>query len=543
MKKKILAVLLTALMLASCGQKAVPSSSVSVSSAPLSQEQLDIQAALAKWENTQESSRETALLDQKVSLTSQDFSLFLQALEGPVSYPYEEYFQLSQAYERYLALGDWKRPGENQVLTEEPLTADRLYELVKGNNQTHRETNNIITSGYYYSDLEEEYLQWACQVICDTVNGELERWDFGPRLACIDQNLADLAIFKNDMGFQNATYTNEGVMTLQPAFIESMIAISDNDLASHLTVTHEVEHLLQKLPNQGYEALGVDRSYGFCYWWDDLPVNSLYNSWFAEASAERLAALFYDTQPTTYAAMLGYLDSLCQMALPLDIQPEEIPRLSQQPHLETVFSLFGRETPQEQLEFLKLLYAIEIIQQEPADFWEHYTSLTGREKSEAENVAIKRQVKAAACLTMSRIYYENLARRLAQEELTLRELFYLVSVWEFDLNMHLIYEDETRIEDNAPFFTGYLAMQEPFWQLVASKAGCSQEELEELYTASHCRLRIPKRSLLYGDEIWDGLEIAGLSQEANDFLDSYYQNTSASKTVTVAQAAEILQKP
>lgn len=547
MKKKLLAALLTALLLLSltaCGGKKTGTVAPAepVEEVPPSAAELAVEAFLAQYDGTEETAEETALLDTSVTLTPESAEESAEALAAvEVVYPYADITRLQDSYDRYLAMAaelPWQDSKDYGGLSRLPLKDGELLALVKANNEEFLAVRSIENS--LYRPLDDEYLAWVCQVLTDTLNRELTERDFGAQRDSIDWTIANLKILRGAT-MDNASVTRGALMQVNQAATDAMAGISGNELGSAMTITHECEHLLQSVSVPAQEALGLAQGYGFAYSWEELPVNALYTGWFVEASAERLAAWFYDTEPETYASMLSYLDSLTVLAALTGAEPIAVPRLSQQGTLEAVFDLFGRETEEEKLEFLNVLYAIQVVQQSPDDFWEAYTAQTGLSR-ENEDVLIRvqREMKTAACLSMSRMFYENLAQLLTENALTLREVFYLVYSWEFDLNKHLGYDDETRRNTTAPFLAAYPAMQSAFFAALAESTETDAQALAELYNAAHCRAHVPKTSMLHGDEIWDAADLAPFSRAVNDFWDGYYQSVSQQKTLPVSAAAEIL---
>lgn len=513
-----------------------PSQSVTVDEPAPSEAELAIEAALKQY--GEENEEETALLNVAVSLSDDSVSELYEQLDTlDVIYPYADIVNLLDSYDRYLSMKHWEDGTDYGALSRFPLKEGELFDIVKTNNDDFLSEHTIANS--LYSPLDDEYLEWVCQVLTDTLNRELSEWDFGTQLDSIDWIIANLKVLKGSTT-SNASVTKGAIMQVRKSGADGMVAITGNESAAEMTITHEVEHLLQSMSTPGMDALGLDQAYGFCYSWADLPVNALHTSWFIEASAEKLASYFYDTEPSTYLSMIGYLDSLTVIAALRGVEPIEVPRLSQQGSLETVFDLFGRETEEEQIEFLNLLYAIELIQQSPDDFWSIYTEKTGLEQTDENLIEVQRNLKAAACLTMSRMFYENLSQLLVENSITMRELFYLIYTWEFDLSYHLVYDDETRLHNTGVFLEGYTAIQAAFFSTLANNLSSSAEDLTELYNAAHCRARVPETSMLHGDEIWDAEDIAPFSRKINDFWDSYYQTVSSYKTVPVSVAAEIL---
>lgn len=505
-----------------------------------SQAELAVQADLDAYSAREETAADTAALDAPLSLTAEGLTAVEEAVAGlAVDYPYQEIAQLETAYAAYRALPAWEDSPSFGVL--DGLDAQTLYERVKAANKSH-ETDLLGDGGHMYIALDDDYLWGVCEVLCDTLNREVSEWDFGAQMPSIDYNIANLQIFQNRVGFNNAAVSNDGVLMVQPTMTEGMATIVDNEDSPSITIAHETEHLLQKQSNLRMAALGVDRAYGFCFYLPELPVNSMFFTWMIEASAEKLAVQLYDCEPTTYFSKISYLDSLTVPTLLAGADSQAVPRLTQQPSLDAVFDLFGCETEAEQMELLRCLYDIEVIQTQPEDFFAEFQRQTGREITEEDGlVEVQRALKAPACLTMSKLFYRDLARSLAEQELTLREVFYLMSMWEFDLNNHLGYDDETRLDTTAPFMAAYTELQMGFFDALAAGTDRSAEELRELFAAYLCRCEVPKVSILYGNEAWTkGPEIGAVSAESNDFLDEYYRTVSQRKTIPVYRAAELL---
>lgn len=548
--RRQLSVLLSLALLCSliaCGNRSSP---VNATVSPPVQEvkseaQLAMEAILSQYEGTEERDQDQALLAKKIHLPDEE----LQAVEDYLSanipaYPYGDLIQLEAAYERYLALERREASPSGGMVSALPISGAEMLEHVRTNNDAFLAIPSIENS--LFRPLDEAYFSWVCQVAADTINRELAEVDFGVQLASIDWNLEHLKILQGGT-VANASYLKGALMQVRPSGADGMVTLTGDEMAAHKTVTHEVEHLLQNMAAPTQEALGISQNYGFSYQWEDLEVNSLYCTWFTEASAERLAAAFYGSAPSTYKSMIGYLDSLTMPALLRGKQPIEVPRLSQQPYLETVFAFFDCQSEEEQRELLNLLYAIELIQVTPDDFWEDYAAAYGLDaaaKSDDDQGALRKSLKPSVCLTLSRYFYRDLSRLLAEEGMTLRELFYLMSMWEFDLSGHILYDDEGRLEDTKEFLSAYTALQNCFLDALAPYSGLTVQALREAFTAYLCRCEVPRQSMLQGDETWTkGVPITAVSAEGNAFLDEFYETVSQNKTVPVYAAAEILLTP
>jgi hypothetical protein len=310
--------------------------------------------------------------------------------------------------------------------------------------------------------------------------------------------------------------------------------------------SHEVEHLLQRVSTETKQALGVERAYGFCRIFPDLAVNPLYFDWFLEASAEKLAAALYDSAPMVYATRIGYLDSLIYAGmLRADVSPVDIPRLSQQHGLARVYEVFGLDTYDRQVEFLNMMWAINIIQESPEDFMGAYAQQLGHgpdyEFSEDEQLALIIAMKNSICLTFSKYFYENLAGIMVGKSVSLADLFLLISTWEADLNYHITYTDETRYDSIKDFLDGYTGIQAAFFEHAAAGLGIKPEELRESYNAYNATIQAPRRNYVIKGLIEEYADIAipWLTPEENRVVAKQFSAVASKKTVSVRQATDI----
>jgi len=129
------------------------------------------------------------------------------------------------------------------LATDLPLDTELLFEIVKANNAAYVESNSILKR----FQLEDDYVLWACEIICDIVNRELPALGFSAMLADVDANLADLKISKSPgAALNNGTITDDNCMYLNPIMLDNMIDLY-GEHADDETVAHETEHIIQKL--------------------------------------------------------------------------------------------------------------------------------------------------------------------------------------------------------------------------------------------------------------------------------------------------------
>ena len=485
---------------------------------------------LKQYRNTEENEAETRLLAQMVSLSDESLVIINTAIDRPVSYPYSNLSNVKAAYERYQHLPAREGTVINSLVANLPLDTQQLFDLVKANNAVSIEKN--VTLKYF--QLEDEEILWACEVICDTINHELPALGNSAMLFDIGSNLADLKISKSPGGgLDNGNLTDDNSMYLNPIMLKNMVSLY-GEHADEATVAHETEHLIQKLSTETRTALSIERGYGFCVAWEDQPVNSMYFNWLIESSAERLAAYSMGCDPITYGSMRGYLDTCTFLNTLQGSEIKDVPCLTQQPSLEQVFDLFSCVTADEQLELLEMLYAIEVVQVEPEDFMALYKMQLGRELSEEDLIQLKIEMKNAACQTITKYFYRNLSRLLAEQDMPLREVLYLITLFESDLNLHISYADTGRADTIRPFMETYLSTQKAFFNCLSAEMDISEGELDAFFTAFHCREGTPQITIYRNKEEWSSLEISALSLDVNSFILDFSESVLIKKTAPIS---------
>ena len=153
---------------------------------------------------------------------------------------------------------------------------------------------------------------------------------------------------------------------------------------------------------------------------------------------------------------------------------------------------------------------------------------------------LKIELKNAVCQTISKYFYRNLSRLLSENQMTLRELFYLITVFEYNLHLHITYSDESRSEAIRLFMESYTLLQQTLFDCLGERLGLMPEELYESFTAFHYRTELSKDTILRGKAEWHSLSIEPLNQEANNFLYEFSRSVMIKKTIPVRAMVNIL---
>lgn len=476
-------------------------------------------------------------LSQIVRFTEDDRRAVRAVLDDVVAiYRYSELFKLEKALERYRSLPDYDNSRELVLLSERPISAERILETVRRNNEVYFSEKTIGM----YLPLDDEYIVWICEVIADTLNREFLNYDFSMEvLYDLEYTLQNMFMYKTAAS-SLAAIDSDGNFSANPAFISGMPFISGVEQAEEMTISHEVEHLLQRVSSVRRDALGVERAYGFCFVDPGLEVNSLSFNWLVEASAERLAADLYGGITMTYATLVGYLDALSFSQMFREEVPiQAVPRLTQERRLDAAFALFNCDTLEDRAEWLNMMYAIEILQEEPEDFIKIFErEALGRECTGDDLVELKIRLKEGICTTMSKYFYGNLTDRLVRDGVALEELFLIIAIWEADLNLHLSYDDELRYPLIDKFMEDYCAIQAEFFDRVAERMDIPPEDIINCCEIYAAHINVPRYVVPY-TAYYDNFVFPWLDSAKNEFLARFFGRVVYNKTISVRQMAEI----
>ena len=476
------------------------------------------------------------IIDSNVTISnSASEQLINEIIQIPIDYAYSDLYDVETAYQRYLQIPAYD--GIIQpIMANGYVDAQQLYDLVIKNNVAYKDKNPYSI----YTELDKNYIAEYCQVIADTVNDMLNKgWDYN--LEDLSYNLQHLCMFKSATG-ANASITDDGCMTVMPSNLDMMVSISNNENAGLITLSHETVHLFQRLSTEHRDQVGVKSAYGFCYEFDDLEVNSLYNRWFEEAAAENLAAKLHDSDPTTYANYISYLNTLKFVhGLNDNFDVNSLEQISVQNDVSKLFEAFNCNTEEDKMELLKVLYAINIIQVEPDDFMSLYEKeILGHEMSDEELVQLKIELKVGLSKYFSRTFYDNLISKMSSQSVKLEDVFELISTLESTLSTHILYTDESRYDTIKPFLDYYQNIQSAFFQVLANELGLSIDDIEAAYNAFNGKMEIKTNNIL-NETVYDAIEIPWVNDDMGVIIQEKHDTTSRNKTISINEYIKLKQ--
>lgn len=436
-------------------------------------------------------------------------------------YVYSDIYDVLKAYKRYQKMEIYHGNINDNILNDNKIDANKLYERIKYNNKNYLNSNPYCL----YEELDDDKLKYFCNIVVNTINKELETNKFETTFDDLTNNLIDLKMFKS-LTMDNAFITDDNVMGISLIAIENMEFVAGNKEADDIVIAHEAEHLLQKLCDKTIKEQGVDYAYGYNVMFKDLEVNSLYHNWFIEAAAENLACEQYNSEPTTYKYKIGYLNTL-KLTRILDDNFEvfDLERLTQQQELDKLFEKFNCEHDPEKIELLNMMYAINIIQEEPEDFISIYKQQILKRDNITENdlEVLKIGLKNGVCTTLTKYFYTTMSEKLITNNMKVKDIFSLISMFEAGLSGHISYSGNGNYIKRKQFMENYVDIQDLFYEEMSHVLGVSAKDIELAYQDYN-------RSIEYN--IFDNyadIKISNLSGDKNKFLTKYFKSTIENK--------------
>ena len=417
------------------------------------------------------------IINSKVELSLDEIEKLKNTINSiQVEYLYEEYFEIDKAMSAY-EQNRLNAVSNDLNIINPKLKTETLYNIVKKNNEKFLEENWAIKKYTMPSDSE---LKKICKWVCESINYEIDNGYTD--INAIEERVNGLKIF-SVLDYAYGYYSFEHGLL---AYNKSMIEASDRSTLFEEIICHETKHLVQVPSKKEVENTSIIDSAGVCYKYDGLKVNSLYPNWLFEGVAELLTIKQLNIEKSLN--YLEYINSL-ELLIMSTITKHEVgilENICMEKDLEELYKYFGAVTPEEKKEISTMLYAYNIILIDSAtsstnDFHELYKSQVGEKMDFTERRFYSYNLSSSISQTLSKIFYSNLLDSMENKEISLSELFSLITSFEDKLSEQNRYFDSIRSEELEAFFMNYSLLQEEFFSVVAEKLNCSMEEVRAAY--------------------------------------------------------------
>ena len=415
-----------------------------------------------------------------MSVTGAEYNEFVSLVDNTdVVYTYADLYQVDRALEEQakFAQGREEQPTKytDLICDIKTIPSEALIREVITRNSTE-----VLRNNKGYKTMPSEEINTIVSLIHHMIEINYDKFDDNElrRIYSLLSNISVVGIDSYDYEVNtlkkpyNARVLENGTIIID---LETLTRYLTAPNAKERTYEHEIYHLFQRMcPNAQ-----IDTYYqiGSSQFFDNLKVNSLHWNWLYESAAEKLSMdHFEEVNPLVYKNMVGYLKSLDLITL---IRPEYGQTAIEDSTLivdeDYIYELLGAKTPEEKVEVINLLYSIDYLQNNREDFEAIYQESNGTTLDESTRSTIKRDMKNSICITLTKIFYRNLAERVKNTEVSIQDIFYLINAFEEDINYHTQYDEKSEIFKT--FMNEYVEIQNNFFMMLA---GHNQELFDEI---------------------------------------------------------------
>lgn len=408
-----------------------------------------------------------------------EFNNYLSSLE--IKYDYENLYGIDKAFKVHNAANSGTEvivKHSHDIRSGSELTADDIYNVVIKNNKKTLDPANPDAS-IFLVELDDNEIRKACEFIADFFNKESKRnSDIDmDKICCF---LSNLSIVSDTLTRSHAYIDQYCNFIINPEMIKNYQELYPNINAYEQVMAHECMHIGQNACEDMEKSNEMEIGNSFSY--ENLDINPLYYSWLLESSAELEMSEALGVKPTTYYNMITYFNSLMLVGmLNENVNLDDIKGLTFDKNPNQLYELFGAKTNEEKVELVKLLYSIEVMQTMPQEFIDAYYNEYNKDlliDSEEENdVILNLRISVLKSFTVK--FYSGLANALTKGNLTLNDVYYLINIYESDVFLHLLYNEEERVEKSGNFFDFYVNIQDNFFNYLSKNTGYSSEDIIE----------------------------------------------------------------
>ena len=393
-------------------------------------------------------------------------------LSYDTDYAYSKYYMIDDALS---VANSYGYDPNNEVYTDLICDINEIPSSTMIYDAIYRNTNSYLASHGNYYKLDDKVLHEIANYLYEDIftyynklNNQDKRRIYSAinDLVAVGINSDDYSINTLKMPY-NARTTDDGIIMLDMDRISKL----PDKISMQKTIQHEIYHIFQREApdNIQYDATFI----GGSSYYDELlregKVNSLHWKFLYEGGAE-LQTMHQNNavDPLVYNDMVGYVRSLDLITM---IRPEYDSSAMEDTTLSLdsnkIYEVLGARTEEEKREIIKMLYSIDYIQSDRADFNNIYNANNPGRNAENDRKAIIREMKQGICITLTKYFYRNLAERVANTDVSLQDIYYLINVFEEDLSSHTDYDSSEKFAFNKEFMSYYIEVQDEFFNMIA----------------------------------------------------------------------------
>lgn len=358
----------------------------------------------------------------------------------------------------------------------------KLLESIITNSPIYKKENKEKTLFYQPID-NRKLLQQIVAIIADSLNNDLPS-KTEEDIRELDCTLGSLRVF-TATGLSAAAITDDNVLLINEPMIKMLEINSGNDDGLRHTIYHESKHLEQvscnDYDNEPYEYQGISIKT------DNLEYNPYSWTWITEGSAEKGSTNQIGGNDEAYINLVAYTESLdlASILSPYAKDGNDIENCTFNKNMNHFYELLGETKAISRKEIVEMMYAMEIVQKKVTTYQEEYAQKFKEELSDQDYMKIRYQLRRDFILETAKIFYSNLANAINnRNDVTLEDIFFLITIFEGDMNYHLEYSTSktTSLDDETKkFLTQYNELQTNFFSSLSICNNLTIDDVMLLY--------------------------------------------------------------
>jgi len=457
-----------------------------------------------------------------INLNKHEYKEFVNELE---SYDYEfnmsKYYDLENVLKTSNNVQSHKKEN-SELISGGLLDANKLYSIVVRNNDSYmKQDKNSIN--VFFSNASNDSVRSICDLIAETYNSNKDDYC---DIKEVSDTLTHLKIFQNNTTSSNAYVTDDLVFVFNPNMMEMFSKMQEmrNNVEDGINVdktvfVHEIEHIFQNASNDFQYENGIEA--GFCRKYNNVDVNSLWYTWLLEGSAEIKMSESLSITPKNYDKKISYIRSYnLSRIFESDYNVDDLVDSVFTNNLDRAFKLLNINDEISKIEFLQLMYSIEITQSNTDDFWKFYQQKYGKVLTDNEKDGIRMDIRTEVVKKLSEKYYNGLSKELLDGKIKdLETVFYLMRLWELDSYGHLNFTSRKEYEHATDFIIWQNNIQEALIKAIADSNNMSYDELVNRYNNYHM-------SLTTDGKIINNADFSDLTKEKQEYINTSYEKYS-----------------
>ncbi len=425
----------------------------------------------------------------KITLDSS--SSVLEELDG---YDYD--FSMSEYYDLCNTLQVYQNTKYNKkqnfdVITNGNIDSEKLYEVVINNNEAYM-NQGMDSVNSFFSEASTSDIKKICDLVAKAYNENKSSYD---DINSISETLSHLKIFQNNTTSASAYVNDDLVFVFNPTMMGMFSDMQDirgnsNDGVSvdSTIFIHEIMHLFQNASNDFVDENGIEA--GFCRKYENVNVNSLWNSWLLEGAAELKMTDTLNTTPKNYDKKISYMRSYnLSRIFEKDYDVDSLVDSTFCNNIEEVFNILGIKDEKSKEEFLELMYSIEITQSETNDFWKYYERKNNITLNDDEKESLRMNIRTEVIKSLSRNFYQGLIKDVSSGKIKdLETVFFLLRLWEMDCCNHLDYTSKKGFAHAEDFLKWQYQIEKTILESISIDNDLSNDEVVQKFNNYHMKV-------------------------------------------------------